>query len=127
MKLRTVILSAITSLLSLAASAQNSSFNGLDMNLANLSRLSNAQSRSISPENFTGEKGKGATAVPNLPATRNENNASWAARDLGEGWKVNPYIIIDAGQTVTIVDVREVHAVAGGYEILLYGSCLIKR
>jgi hypothetical protein len=30
-------------------------FNGLDMNLGNLSRLSNAQSRSISPENFTGE------------------------------------------------------------------------
>ena len=81
-------------------------FNGLDMNLGNLSRLSNAQSRSISPENFTGEKGKGATAVPNLPATRNENNASWAARDLGEGWKVNPYIIIDAGQTVTIAEME---------------------
>ena len=33
-------------------------FNGLDMNLGNLSRLSNAESRSISPENFTGEKGQ---------------------------------------------------------------------
>ena len=33
-------------------------FNGLDMNMGNLSRLSNAQSRSISPENFTGEKGE---------------------------------------------------------------------
>lgn len=32
--------------------------------MGNLSRLSNAQSRSISPENFTGEKGKGAMADP---------------------------------------------------------------
>ena len=34
-------------------------FNGLNMNLGNLHRLSNAESRSISAENFTGEKGKG--------------------------------------------------------------------
>ena len=31
-------------------------FNGLNMHLGNLSRLSNAQTRSISAENFTGEK-----------------------------------------------------------------------
>ena len=34
-------------------------FNGLGMGLGNLSRLSNAKSRSISAENFSGEKGKG--------------------------------------------------------------------
>ena len=78
-------------MLALPSFAQKSDFNGLDMNLGNLSRLSNAKTRSISPENFTGEKGKGATAVPGLPTTRNINNASGAARDLGEGWKVNPY------------------------------------
>ena len=33
------------------------SFNGLGMGLGNLSRLSNAKSRSISAENFSGEKG----------------------------------------------------------------------
>ena len=33
-------------------------FNGLDMNMGNLSKLSDAKTRSISPENFTGEKGK---------------------------------------------------------------------
>ena len=44
-------------LLSFWANAQRYPFNGLDMNMGNLSRLSNAQSRSISPENFTGEKG----------------------------------------------------------------------
>ena len=42
------------------------------MNLGNLSRLSNAQTRSISPENFTGEKGKGGMAVPDTDnITRN--------------------------------------------------------
>jgi hypothetical protein len=39
-------------------------FNGMEMNMGNLYRLSNAQSRSISPENFTGEKGKGGMARP---------------------------------------------------------------
>ena len=38
-------------------------FNGLGMNPGNLSRLSPALSRSISPENFTGEPGKGGMAV----------------------------------------------------------------
>ena len=33
--------------------AQQSTFNGLNMNLGNLSRLSHAQTRSISAENFT--------------------------------------------------------------------------
>ena len=96
MKTRRIITTILGGLCAIAAIAQNNTFNGLDMNLGNLSRLSNAETRSISPENFTGEKGKGATAVPKLPNTRNENNASWAARDLGEGWKVNPFIIINA-------------------------------
>ena len=37
-------------------------FNGLNMNMGNLYRLSDAKTRSISPENFTGEKGKGGMA-----------------------------------------------------------------
>jgi hypothetical protein len=41
----------------------NDSFNGLGMGLGNLSRLSNAKSRSISAENFSGEKGKGGMAT----------------------------------------------------------------
>ncbi len=81
-------------------------FNGLEMNLGNLSRLSNAETRSISPENFTGEKGEGGMAVPALPATRNENNASWAARDLGQTWKVNPYITINPNETFTIAEIE---------------------
>lgn len=34
-------------------------FNGLNSHMGNLSQLSNAVTRSISPENYTGEKGKG--------------------------------------------------------------------
>ena len=59
-------------------------FNGLDMNLGNLCRLSHAQSRSISAENFSGEKGKGGMAT--------EGIGNSAARELGQGWKVSPAV-----------------------------------
>ncbi|WP_343307077.1 glycoside hydrolase family 172 protein [Chitinophaga niabensis] len=75
-------------------------FNGLDMNLGNLSRLSDAKTRSISPENFTGEPGKGGMA------TLDQGNAKNAARDLGQGWKVNPYIHIEPGKTVTLAEIN---------------------
>ncbi|WP_318348419.1 hypothetical protein [Aquipluma nitroreducens] len=53
------IVCLLFSLLIICNANSQSSFNGLDMNIGNLSRLSNAQTRSISPENLTGEKGKG--------------------------------------------------------------------
>ena len=85
--------------------AATGAFNGLDMNLGNLSRLSNAQTRSISPENFTGEKGKGG--MDDLTDTRpNHANAKDAARDLGRGWKVNPFIRIKSGETFTLADIK---------------------
>jgi hypothetical protein len=43
----------------------NSEFNGLGLNLGNLSRLSNAETRSISAENPTGAKGQGGRYLPN--------------------------------------------------------------
>ncbi|HEX4140624.1 MAG TPA: glycoside hydrolase family 172 protein, partial [Candidatus Methylacidiphilales bacterium] len=70
------------------------SFNGLDMNLGNLSRLSNAQSRSISAENFTGEKGKGGIAT--------EGTYKDAARELGQGWKVSPKVFLQPKSTFTL-------------------------
>jgi len=73
-------------------------FNGLGMNLGNLARLSHAQSRSISPENFTGEKGKGGMAT--------EGTGANCARDLGRGWKLSPSIIIQPGQTFTLADIE---------------------
>ena len=83
-----------------------SNFNGLDMNMGNLFRLSDAQTRSISPENFTGEKGKGGMAVPNPNAPVNEANATHAARDLGQGWKVNPFVRIAPGETFTLAEIE---------------------
>ena len=60
-------------------------------------------SRMVSPENPTGEKGKGAMRAPD-PA--NPDLAfSRAASDLGKGWKVRPFIKVPAHSTVTIMDV----------------------
>jgi len=84
----------------LPLTAQKDAFNGLDVNLSNLYRLSDAKTRSISPENFTGEKGKGGMA------TLEEGSAARAARDLGQGWKVNPYVRIPAGETFTMAEIE---------------------
>ena len=73
-------------------------FNGLGMNLGNLSRLSNARTRSISPENFTGEKGQGGMATEGTGAT--------CARDLGRGWKISPSVRINPGQTFVMADIE---------------------
>ena len=73
------------------------SFNGLGMNLGNLSRLSNAVTRSISPENFRGEKGKGGMAT--------EGTGAGPARDLGLGWKVSPSVRVQPGETLTLADI----------------------
>jgi hypothetical protein len=73
-------------------------FNGLYMDLGNLPRLSKAKSRSISPENFTGEKGKGGMAT--------EGTGAHAARELGQGWKISPSVQIEAGKTFTLADIQ---------------------
>lgn len=74
------------------------SFNGLGMHLGNLARLSKARTRSISPENFTGEKGKGGMATDGTGAA--------CARDLGVGWKISPSIRIAPGETRTLANVQ---------------------
>ncbi len=88
----------------LIALSQNR-FNGLDLNMGNLYRLSDAKSRSISPENFTGEKGKAGMANPADKDKPNVANAHNAARDLGQGWKVNPYVRIQPGETFTMAEI----------------------
>jgi len=77
-----------------------SKFNGLTNDLGSLFRLSDAKTRSISPENLTGEKGKGGMAKIG------EGSASHAAELLGQGWKVNPYIVIKAGTTFEIANIE---------------------
>jgi len=72
-------------------------FNGLHMSLGNLSRLSNAKTRSISAENFTGEKSKGGMAT--------EGTGKNASRELGQGWKVSPSIRVESKQTFTLAEI----------------------
>ena len=76
------------------------SFNGLNMNLGNLSTLSNAQTRSISPENPDGSVGNGGKCE------LEKGSAKIAARDLGTGWKVNPYIVVEAGRTFEMANIE---------------------
>ncbi|WP_040616410.1 glycoside hydrolase family 172 protein [Oceanicola granulosus] len=71
---------------------------GLGSNLGNLWRLSSARTRSISPENFTGEKGKGGMAT--------EGTGAGPSRDLGRGWKVSPSIDMAAGETRTLAEIE---------------------
>ena len=73
-------------------------FNGLNMSLGNLSRLSNAKSRSISAENFAGEKGAGGMAT--------EGTGAECAKDLGQGWKVSPSVEVAPGQTFELADIE---------------------
>ena len=73
-------------------------FDGLHMHMGNLSRLSKAQTRSISPENFSGEKGKGGMAT--------EGTGAGCARDLGPGWKISPSVVIEPGETFELADIR---------------------
>ena len=67
--------------------------------LSDLSKKKDITSFSISPENFTGEKGKGGMCP------LDEGNAAHAARDLGTGWKVNPYIILRPGEVFTAAEI----------------------
>jgi hypothetical protein len=77
---------------------QKLEFDGLHMNMGNLPRLSSARTRSVSPENFTGEKGKGGMATKGTGAE--------AARELGQGWKVSPSVRIAAGHTFVMADIQ---------------------
>jgi len=78
--------------------AADTEFSGLGLNLGNLYRVSKAQSRSISPESFTGEKGKAGMAT--------EGTGKGASRDLGKGWKVSPSVHIEAGKTFTLGEIK---------------------
>jgi hypothetical protein len=72
-------------------------FNGLDVNLGNLYRTSDAKTRSISPENFNGEKGKGGMATT--------GTGLGPSRDLGQKWKVSPSVVIKKKTTYTVAEI----------------------
>jgi hypothetical protein len=78
--------------------AQEATYDGSSNNLSNIYRVSNAKTFSISPENVTGEKGKGGMAT--------KGAASHEAAELGQGWKVNPFVVINPGATLTLAEIK---------------------
>ncbi len=96
--MKKILILAIMILVAISTQAQNKNvFNGLGSGMDNLHRLSPARTRSISPENTTGEKGKGGMDK--------EGVAGKNARDLGQGWKVSPYVWVDPGKTFTLAEI----------------------
>jgi len=91
------ILVLFGAVLFVSATIAQQKFNGTDNNMGNLYRLSDAKSRSISPENFNGEKGKGGMATTGTGAS--------ASRDLGRGWKVSPSVVIKAKTVYTVAEI----------------------
>jgi hypothetical protein len=75
----------------------SSNFNGLGLHLGSLPTLSNAVSRSISAENLTGAKGQGGRSTDGIAAI--------AARELGQGWKINPCLKLPGKSTTTLADI----------------------
>lgn len=74
---------------------KNLSYSGME----GLSFLSDARTRSISPENPDGGKGYGGRC------SLKNGVAGFAARDLGTGWKVNPYVVIQPGETFSMAEI----------------------
>src|SRR5271169_897047 len=70
--------------------------------LGSLPILDTWDTRSVSPENPTGDKGNGARAVPKVGDPGRP--FADAAGDLGQGWNVRPFLKPKSGQTVTIMD-----------------------
>ena len=66
--------------------------------LSNLTKVKKSVTRSISPENFTGEKGKGGMAT--------EGMGKEPARELGQGWKVSPCINVPGHTEFVLADIE---------------------
>ena len=75
----------------------------LQSGLNSLPLLDNSETRSISAENLTGERGKGGMAFPDPSETKQAASAR-AADDLGQEWKVKPFLRVNQGETVTLMD-----------------------
>jgi len=65
--------------------------------LNDLTLKKNIRTFSVSPENLTGEKGRGGMAT--------EGTGAWQARELGQGWKINPLLVLEPDTTTVLADV----------------------
>ena len=66
--------------------------------LTGLTHLVEGRTRSISPENFHGEKGKGGMAT--------EGTGKNCARELGQGWKISPSVDIPEKGKLTLAEIE---------------------
>lgn len=73
-------------------------WNGLGVGMANLWRLADAETRSISPENLTGAKGRGGMAT--------EGTGAGPGAELGQGWKISPSLSIPVGEELVLADIE---------------------
>ncbi|MBT3275238.1 MAG: DUF2961 domain-containing protein [Spirochaetales bacterium] len=86
-------------------------FDGMHMNLGNIAKVADTDTRLITAENVYGEKGKGGMAEisdvpqPDVAKIGQVWNKSGAARDLGQKWKIRPCITIHGGETAVIMDI----------------------
>jgi len=104
-KLTALLILSVTAITAVYGQQVPQPFNGLGLGLGNLPTLSHAQTRSISPENFTGSKGMGGAAKMTDTIYPNRANSAGSARELGRGWKLNPYILIKPGQRFTLAEI----------------------
>jgi hypothetical protein len=74
--------------------------------MGNLYLTTDAKTRSISPENFTGAKGQGGMAMIEDRDKPNMATAASEAEALGQGWKVNPYINVLSQETFTLAEIE---------------------
>ena len=84
--------------------------------MLNLSQLQNFESRSISAENFSGEKGMGGTAE--------HGTGEAAARDLGKGWKISPSVEIKPNEVFELANISGEGMIK---HIWITDSCPISR
>src|SRR5215467_12528181 len=70
----------------------------LGSGLGSLAARSRMRSRSISAENFSGDKGRGGMATA--------GHGARAARDLGRGWKVSPAVDVAPGESFTLAEIE---------------------
>ena len=68
--------------------------------LNNLTVKKDIKTFSVCSENPSGKKGEGGKATLDVGSAAN------AARELGQGWKVNPYIVLNAGETAVLADIK---------------------
>lgn len=65
--------------------------------LNSISRLRAVSTRSISPENFDGSVGGGGRAI--------DGTGARSGRDLGQGWKISPSVLIGPGETFDVANI----------------------